>query len=108
MLRTVRPYAELAEAYNGALGFSTFRAIRSLFERLADRHAIRFRSAADLGCGTGLFACFLATRFGVPVYGVDRSREMLAVARRRCRAPCVQFSQQDIRRFRLPSPVDLA
>jgi SAM-dependent methyltransferase len=105
---TRRPYAELADAYNGALGFSTFRAIRSTFERLADRHALRFQSAADLGCGTGLFACFLATRFGVPVYGVDRSPEMLAVARRRCRAPRVQFLHQDIRRFRLPAPVDLA
>jgi SAM-dependent methyltransferase len=108
MSRPVRPYAELAGDYNGALGFSTFRVIRDAFERLAARHALTFRSAADLGCGTGLFACFLATRFGVPVYGVDRSPEMLAVARCRCRAPRVTFLEQDIRRFRLPSPVDLA
>ena len=106
--RTLRPYTELADAYNGALGFATFRAIRSAFERLADRHALRFQSAGDLGCGTGLFACYLATRFGVPVCGVDRSREMLAVARRRCRDPQVRFLHQDIRRFRLPEPVDLA
>ena len=102
-----RPYASLAADYNQALGLWTFRAIRGAFERLAARHALRFGSAADLGCGTGLFACFLSSRFGIPVYGVDRSPEMLAVARRRCRAPGVTFLQQDIRQVRLPSPVDL-
>ena len=107
-MRTVRPYADLAGSYNRALGLSTFATIRRAFEHLAARHALRFRSAADLGCGTGLFACFLAGRFGIPVFGVDRSREMLDIARRRCRVPRVTFLHQDIRRFRLPSPVDLA
>ena len=107
-MRTVRPYADLAGSYNRALGLSTFASIRGAFERLAARHALHFRSAADLGCGTGLFACFLAARFGIPVVGVDRSREMLDIARRRCRAPRVTFLHQDIRQFRLPAAVDLA
>ena len=105
--RTVRPYTELADAYNGALGFSTFRAIRSTFSgwltgtpcassRLRSR--LRDRSVRLLP----------RDPVRVPVCGVDRSPEMLAVARRRCRAPRVQFLHQDIRRFRLPAPVDLA
>jgi SAM-dependent methyltransferase len=104
----VTPYAELARWYNPALGNDSFRQTCRAFERLVARHAIAFRSAADLGCGTGLFACYLAGRFRVPVFAVDRSPEMLAVARRSCRRPSVRFFSQDIRQLHLPLPVDLA
>jgi SAM-dependent methyltransferase len=66
-----------------------------------------FHSAADVGCGTGLFACYLNQCWGVPVFGVDRSPEMLAVATRNCANANVCFLQQDIRCLRLPCPVDL-
>jgi SAM-dependent methyltransferase len=102
-----RPYSRLARKYDAALGIENFLRTRHAFRFLVRRHAIRFRSAADLGCGTGLFARYLATCWHVPVFAVDRSREMLRVARENCcRAP-VQFLEQDIRCLRLPQPVDL-
>ena len=102
-----RPYSELAPAYDAALGISNFIGTRAAFEALVRRYGIQFRSAADLGCGTGLFAGYLNQCWGVPVFGVDRSPEMLAVATRNfaCRNVC--FLQQDMRCLRLPSPVDL-
>jgi SAM-dependent methyltransferase len=101
------PYSELAPRYDTALGISNFIGTRAAFEALVRRYGIQFRSAADVGCGTGLFACYLNQCWGVPVFGVDRSREMLAVATRNCTSVNVCFLQQDIRCLRLPYPVDL-
>ena len=102
-----RPYSRLAPAYDVTLGIPNFVGTRAAFERLVRRYGIRFRSAADIGCGTGLFACYLIQCWGVPVFGVDRSAEMLAVAARNCRSHNVCFLLQDIRCLRLPCPVDL-
>jgi SAM-dependent methyltransferase len=102
-----RPYSELAPAYDTALGISNFIGTRAAFEALVRRYGIQFRSAADVGCGTGLFAGYLNQCWGVPVFGVDRSPEMLAVAARNFARLNVCFLQQDLRCLRLPSPVDL-
>ena len=102
-----RPYSQLASTYDIALGIPNFIGTRAAFERLVRRYDIRFRSAADIGCGTGLFACYLNQCWGVPVFGVDRSPEMLAVATRNCTSSNVCLLQQDIRCLRLPYPVDL-
>lgn len=107
-MRIAQPYGELARSYNVALGLPNFGNTCRAFEYLARRHDIRFESAADLGCGTGLFACYLAARFGIPVFGVDRSIAMLDIARRACRLPGVCFLKQDIRRLHLPTAVGLA
>ena len=101
------PYSRLARAYDLALGIPNFLGTRRAFEYLVRHYGIRFGSAADIGCGTGLFACYLGQCWGVPVFGVDRSAEMLAVAARNCRSPNVCFLLQDIRCLRLPCPVDL-
>jgi ubiquinone/menaquinone biosynthesis C-methylase UbiE len=52
--------------------------------------------AADLSCGTGNYALELARR-GWRVIGIDRSRPMLQVARRKCAglAVCPAFVQAD-------------
>ncbi|MBI4491091.1 MAG: class I SAM-dependent methyltransferase [Deltaproteobacteria bacterium] len=105
--RVVWPYSQLAPAYDIALGIPNFIGTRTAFEALVKRYGITFRSAADIGCGTGLFACYLSQRWGVPVFGVDRSPEMLAVATRNCRSPNLCFLLQDIRCLRLPCPVNL-
>lgn len=70
------------------------------------RHRIEFRSAADVGCGTGLFARYLARQWRVPVFAVDRSGPMLQVARQH---PCagVRYLQQDVRELDLPRTVEL-
>jgi len=105
--RLRRPYSDLARSYDAALGVPFFRRARRAFEHLARRYGIAFRSAADVGCGTGLFACYLNRRWRVPVFGVDRSAEMLHVGRCNCPGPGVCFLQQDVRRLCLPTPVDL-
>jgi SAM-dependent methyltransferase len=102
-----RPYSRLAQAYDAAIGIRSFTGTRAAFERLIRRYDIRFASAADIGCGTGLFAGYLNQCWGVPVFAVDRSPDMLAVAARNCVDQNVCLLQQDIRCLRLPSPVDL-
>ena len=100
-------YSELAPFYDAALGRDSFADARRAFEILARGHRIHFRTAADIGCGTGLFACYLSRRWGARVFGVDRSRSMLDVARRNCDEERVCFLEQDIRCLTLPEPVDL-
>ena len=103
----VAPYRSLADQYDDSLGRQFFLRTRAAFETLQRQYNFGFQSAADLGCGTGLFACYLARQWGVPVYAVDRSPEMLAQAQRLCRGERVQLIQQDLRDLRLPSRVDL-
>lgn len=104
---TVRPYSAFASSYDHALGGPAFRALGAAFDALVRHYGIGFRSAADLGCGTGRFARHLATRHGVPVTAVDRSAAMLRVAARRVAGRRVRLLRQDIRRLCLSRPVDL-
>src|SRR5262245_35812222 len=107
MLLMVSPYSDIAPAYDCTVGLPFFLQVRASFEKLVQRYGIGFGSAADLGCGTGLFACYLNLCWGVPVYAVDNSTAMLREARRNCRGTNVCFLQQDIRCLSLPLPVDL-
>ena len=101
------PYSQLATSYDGALGIPSFVRTKRAFEHVVQRYGLCFGTAADVGCGTGLFACYLSRCWGVPVFAVDRSAAMLRVAACRCREPNVRFLEQDIRRLSLPCPVDL-
>jgi SAM-dependent methyltransferase len=103
----VRPYSLLAGAYDDIIGRDFFSLIRRAFENIVARHRIGFSSAADLGCGTGLFARYLNALWGVPVFGVDLSPAMLRVAADNCREANVTLLRQDIRRLLLPRRVDL-
>ena len=101
------PYGLLAEAYDDVIGRNFFERVRQIFEQLVAQHRIGFSSAADLGCGTGLFARYLSSLWRVPVFGVDLSPAMLRVAASNCRDTDVTLLHQDIRRLRLPRRVDL-
>ena len=102
------PYAALAPLYDRTVGARFFSGLRRAFEELVRRYGLRFRTAVDLGCGTGLFACWLARRYGVAVLAVDRSSAMLQAALRSCRDCRVGFLQQDLRELELARRVDLA
>jgi SAM-dependent methyltransferase len=54
-----------------------------LFELLVKEGDLRGRRVLDVGCGTGRLAAALAERESCKVWGVDRSAEMLEVARAR-------------------------
>jgi ubiquinone/menaquinone biosynthesis C-methylase UbiE len=101
------PYSSLATRYDRFVGHAQFHQVRRIFEHCVRRHALRFSRVADLGCGSGLFARHLASRWGVPVYAVDRSPQMLGIAARRCRRlPCTLLLR-DFRHLVLPETVDL-
>jgi SAM-dependent methyltransferase len=89
------------------LGLKSLEHTRRAFERLVRELGIRFSSAADVGCGTGLFARHLSRAWRVPVIAVDRSPAMLRIAGRNCCDTGVSLLQQDLRSLRLPNPVDL-
>jgi SAM-dependent methyltransferase len=63
----------------------------------------------DLACGTGVLAERLG-RARIPVVGVDSSREMLAIARRRCRAVAdrVRFQRANLASFSVREPCAVA
>jgi SAM-dependent methyltransferase len=101
------PYAGFATNYDAALGKDSLRQTIFVLTRLIERYGIGFRSAADIGCGTGLFAAHLARLWRIPVFAVDRSLAMLREAFRNGSATHAQMLCQDIRQLRLPRPVDL-
>jgi SAM-dependent methyltransferase len=103
----VAPYSQLASAYDRALGIVSFLRTRRAFEQVVARYGLGFRSAADIGCGTGLFARYLRGCWGVPVFAVDSSPAMLRIAAGRGAATGICFLQQDARCLNLPRPVDL-
>ena len=70
------------------------------------RHAIRARSIADIGCGTGRLLASLA-RPGRRLYGVDASPAMLEVTRHRLGETDATLLRQDLRTLSLPEQVDL-
>lgn len=102
-----QPYSRLAAEYDATLGLPFFLRTRDAFEQLVNRYGMRFRTAADIGCGTGLFARYLNQSRRLPVIGVDLSRDMLRVAARNCRGLPVCLLRQDIRALQLPHRVDL-
>src|SRR5262245_55151241 len=74
-----RPYSSVAPNYDRLTGWADFQQTRRAFEFLVKHYGLQFRTAVDIGCGTGLFACYLNQRWGAKVFAVDRSPEMLAV-----------------------------
>ena len=101
------PYSRLATDYDATVGIPFFQQTRDFFERLVRKYRIRFRSAGDIGCGTGLFARYLKVSRDIEVFAVDLSEPMLRVAQRNCYGTNVVLLRQDIRCLRLPHPVDL-
>lgn len=105
--RRAIPYSRLAADYDATIGIPFFQQTRNFFERLVRKYGIQFRSAADIGCGTGLFARYLKVSRGIPVFAVDISEPMLRIAQRNCCGTHVVLLRQDIRHLRLPQKVDL-
>ncbi|CAJ0853597.1 Trans-aconitate 2-methyltransferase [freshwater sediment metagenome] len=79
------------------------RAARDLLARIP---LCETRLVFDLGCGPGNSTELLARNFpGAEVVGVDKSDNMLAVAR--ARLPTARFIKDDIAHWRPPAPADL-
>jgi len=89
------PYTVLAPHYDAMSGREGFRLYAPRYEELLRRSGLAPGDALDAACGTGLWARRLA-KLGWSVVGVDRSPEMLARARRRCRGLAVTLRAVDI------------
>ncbi|CRI66225.1 hypothetical protein THIOKS12690006 [Thiocapsa sp. KS1] len=102
----VAPYSRLATDYDRLVGDTLYPIVRASFDACVRALGLRFGSLADVGCGTGRFLYDLLG-YGVPLIGVDRSPQMLRIAAERLRGHGVLLIRQDMRRLRLPRPVDL-
>lgn len=101
------PYSVLARFYDRLVGKAP-QMNRHARRRILGRMLSQARVVCDLGCGTGTTAIELARR-GLKVYAVDLSPAMCRQTRdkaRRARLP-LRVLCADMRRFRLPEPVDL-
>jgi SAM-dependent methyltransferase len=102
-----QPYTWLAHYYDQF--FASFRApLDAARLRVLGPILPRVASACDLACGTGTTALALA-REGIKMFAVDLAPVMCRLARqkaRRARLP-LRVLRADMRRFRLPEPVDL-
>jgi SAM-dependent methyltransferase len=99
------PYSKLAEVYD--LGWGDFaESCKAYIQSTLKEHGPEFGNVLDLACGTGTLAIHLA-RLGHAVLGVDRSPEMIAIARTKAQnVKGVDFTVADIREFSPSSGFD--
>ena len=97
-------FHRLAPYYDDLVGGKDYRWESRFLESLA-RRLVRSRGHAwlDVACGTGRHLSFLRRHYSVT--GVDVSREMLRVARRRL--PGIRLLLGDMRDFRLDETFDV-
>lgn len=100
------PYSAFADVYDFLIGDLAFPALQRAFRDSVRRFGLEFRTLADVGCGTGRFLAELCP-LPVGLIGVDRSRSILALARRRLAGCPVLLLQQDICALSLPRRVDV-
>lgn len=83
-------------------GFVNYKGDVDFLERVFRRFRIAPKTILDLGCGTGNHALPMARR-GYHVTGIDQSREMLAIARKKAASSRIRpkFVHADMRSFHL-------
>jgi SAM-dependent methyltransferase len=94
-------YGRFARFYDEVMGKRP--QARTFIQNLINENAPEARSVLDLACGTGTLMERLSPKY--EVYGLDASRAMLAVARKK--VPKGRFFRQDMASFRLPHKFDI-
>ena len=94
------PYEQFSRFYDLVMGDRSKAAdfIRGLIER----HKPETRTVLEIACGTGAILGFLAGTYDAT--GLDRSRQMLALARKKL--PHIRFYRQDMTSFRVARKFD--
>lgn len=101
----VPAYRMTSLLYDSLVGVYAHQQWRENIERLEKRFALDLSRVADVACGTGLAAHYLAER-GCEVLAVDISPDMLQVAARRLAGrKNVLLMRQDMRYLQLPVKV---
>jgi SAM-dependent methyltransferase len=94
----------LAEVYDAIMSDVEYEAWTDFILDMALSAGVEARSVLDLGCGTGNSSAPFVAR-GLSLTGLDRSSEMLAVARRKL--PDATFVHGDFTAFELGRTFDL-
>lgn len=104
--KTLPSYTLFPEYYSEHIAPFLYESWERFFKVFIHSRKKEGEACADVACGPGLAAEFLAKRFR-RVYAVDRSLPMLRRAWERLEQENVIFLRQDMRFMRLPEPVDL-
>jgi SAM-dependent methyltransferase len=99
------PFSALAEVYDLIMADVDYDAWLEFILREAGRRGFPGRDVLELGCGTGNLAIPLAER-GYRLTGIDRSPEMLAVAR--AKGPAIDWRLGEFESFALGRRFGLA
>lgn len=102
------PYTCFARLYDRVMQDVGYDFWVDYVEQILARFQAKPRTVLDLACGTGNTTLPFARR-GYKVTGVDRSPEMLTIARGKAEQAGwpIEFIQADMRHFTVASPVDL-
>lgn len=94
-------YTQLARFYDVVIGDR--RDTANFIAALIEHHQPETRTILEIACGTGAVLGLLSESYEVT--GLDQSRQMLAIARRKL--PHVKLHRQDMRSFRLHRRFDV-
>ena len=104
IMDTCGPYTDIAPLYDSLLRHVDYQEWYEYIVRIMKRHVKEPKAILELGCGTGRFGAKFSND-GYTIFGMDRSMEMLRVARTRAffnfRILC-----GDITRFSLVGKMD--
>lgn len=92
------PYTEFAAIYDAVMRDVGYEMWADYVEEICSRHGLAPDTILDVACGTASSTIPFAKR-GYRMVGVDRSRDMLAIAKAKAAASGleIEFAQQDMR-----------
>lgn len=92
-----RQYSKMRRSEQGLAGAGEWHALKKLMPDFAGKRVL------DLGCGFGWHCVYAAEQGALSVIGVDISLNMLAEAKRKTRAPQIQYIQAAIEDYSYPA-----
>jgi len=98
---------QYAEAYDYLYQNKNYEKECDFIEKVFKKFTKRVKTILDLGCGTGGHALILTQR-GYQAVGVDRSKEMLDIAKRKAQEAdlAIEFIEEDITNLKLRKKFD--
>lgn len=98
---------QYAEAYDYLYQDKNYEKECDFIEKVFKKFTKRVKTILDLGCGTGGHALILTQR-GYQAVGVDRSKEMLDIAKRKAQEAdlAIEFIEEDITNLKLRKKFD--